>query len=216
MSTSSATVEAGRSQPGGRDGSPIRIVPSHKRVRTMFHGRTLADSLSPLLVLEQDHMPVYYFPRADVRMDLLTRTDHRTHCPLKGDASYWSIHAGARTAGNAVWSYEAPFAEVSQLAGAIAFYWDKVDHWFEEDEEIFGHPRDPYHRIDVRASSREVRVELAGEASHSRGARCSCSKPVWPRGTTFPARMCRRNGSSPRARAPRVRTRVMRRIGLCR
>ena len=163
MSSSSATVEKRRSQPGRRNEAPIRIVPSPKRVRTMFHGRTLADSLSPLLVLEQGHLPVYYFPPADLRMDLLTRTDLRTHCPLKGDASYWSIHSAERTAENAAWSYEDPFAEVAQLAGAIAFYWDKVDHWFEEDEEIFGHPRDPYHRIDVRASSREVRVELAGE-----------------------------------------------------
>src|SRR6266571_22228 len=90
-------------------------------------------------------------------------TNHRTRCPYKGEASYWNLRVGSRTVENAVWSYEDPIEEVRPIAQALAFYWAKVDHWFEEDEEIFGHPRDPYHRVDVRQSSREVRVEFAGE-----------------------------------------------------
>jgi uncharacterized protein (DUF427 family) len=142
---------------------------SPKRVRAVFDGRTVADSLRAGLVLETGHMPVYYFPREDVRMDLLERSDHRSHCPHKGDASYWTLKAGGRGAQNAAWSYEEPFAEMASIKGRIAFYWDKVDHWFEEDEEIFGHARDPHHRVDVRPSTRRVRVIVAGETVASTG-----------------------------------------------
>jgi uncharacterized protein (DUF427 family) len=141
----------------------IVIEASPKRIRVMFNGNTIADSLAALLVLEQGHMPVYYLPRADVRMDLLAPGDRHTHCPWKGDASYWSLMVGAQRCENAAWSYERPLESVRGIASAIAFQWDSVDHWFEEDEEIFGHPRDPHHRVDVRPSSREVRVEFAGE-----------------------------------------------------
>jgi uncharacterized protein (DUF427 family) len=129
----------------------------------MFNGKTVADSLCTSLMLETGHMPVYYFPREDVRMDILERSNRHTHCPHKGDASYWTLKLGGRSAENAAWSYEEPFSQMSAIKGQIAFYWDKVDHWFEEDEEIFGHPRDPYHRVDIRPSSREVRVVVGGE-----------------------------------------------------
>jgi uncharacterized protein (DUF427 family) len=114
-------------------------------------------------VFETGHHPVYYFPRDDVRTDLMEPTNHRTHCPYKGDASYWSLRVGNRAVENAVWSYEQPLSGMERIKGLLAFYWDKVEHWFEEDEEVFGHARDPYHRIDVRPSSREVRVIFAGE-----------------------------------------------------
>jgi len=141
----------------------IAIEPSTKRVRVMVGGETVADSLAALLLLETDHGPVYYFPRSDVRMDLLQATDHHSHCPYKGDASYWSIEAGGRQIENAVWSYLRPLPAAEPIEDHLAFYWGKVDNWFEEDEEIFGNPRDPHHRIDVRASSREVSVRFAGE-----------------------------------------------------
>ncbi len=72
----------------------ITIEPSSKRVRVIFNGKTIADSLCAALLLEGGHMPVYYFPREDVRMDLLARTARRTHCPYKGDASYWTLQVG--------------------------------------------------------------------------------------------------------------------------
>jgi uncharacterized protein (DUF427 family) len=83
--------------------------------------------------------------------------------PHKGEASYWSIDTAGQRAENAVWSYEHPKEVAAPVARLLAFDWDKVDHWFEEDEEIFGHPRDPHHRVDVRASTREVRVLFANE-----------------------------------------------------
>jgi len=83
--------------------------------------------------------------------------------PIKGDASYWTLRAGNRAVENAVWSYEQPNAIGAPIKGLLAFDWNKVDHWFEEDEEIFGHARDPHHRLGVRPSTREVRVVVAGE-----------------------------------------------------
>jgi len=147
----------------------ISLVPTQKRVRVMAGAATVADSASTLLLLETGHRPVYYFPRDDVHMGLLAPTNHRTTCPYKGDASYFSLKVDGRTVDNAVWSYEQPIAGMEPIAERLAFYWDRVEHWLEEDEEIFGHPRDPFHRVDVRPSSREVRVLFAGETvAHTR------------------------------------------------
>ncbi len=156
-------ADEARREREGKAGHRITVEASPKRVRVMFNGKTVADTLAAGLMRESGHMPVYYFPPSDVRMDLLERTNHRSHCPYKGDASYWTLRVGGRSAENALWSYEDPLPDMAVIKGQIAFYWDKVDHWFEEDEEIFGHARDPYHRVDVRPSSREVRVTLAGE-----------------------------------------------------
>jgi uncharacterized protein (DUF427 family) len=141
----------------------VLLEPSPRRVRVAFNGETIADSTDAHLLFETRHLPVYYFPRRDVRMDLLAPTEHHTFCPYKGTASYWTINVGDQTAENAVWGYPDPIDEVAALADFVAFYWDRVDHWYEEDEEIFVHPRDPYKRVDVVASSRPVRVILGGE-----------------------------------------------------
>jgi uncharacterized protein (DUF427 family) len=106
---------------------------------------------------------VYYFPIEDVRMDLTSPTDKHTRCPLKGRASYWTISAGGKTSQDAAWAYLKPIRAASALRGFVAFYWDKVDAWFEEDDEVFEHPRDPYHRVDVLNSSRQVRVVVERE-----------------------------------------------------
>jgi uncharacterized protein (DUF427 family) len=141
----------------------ITFEPSPKRVRVAIDNTVIADTVHARLLRESGHMPVYYFPREDVRMDLLSRTDHATHCPFKGDAFYWNVMADGHTRDNAVWSYERPYDEMAPIAGYLAFYWDAMDHRWEEDEEVFGHPRDPYHRIDVRPSSRRVEVVLNGK-----------------------------------------------------
>jgi uncharacterized protein (DUF427 family) len=141
----------------------ITFEPSPKRVRVGVGETVIADTIQARLLRETGHMPVYYIPRQDVRMGLLSRTDHTTHCPFKGEASYWSVAADGRVRKNLVWSYERPYDEMPQIAGYLAFDWDAVDHRWEEDEEVFGHPRDPYHRIDVRPSSRRVEVVLGGE-----------------------------------------------------
>ncbi len=144
-------------------GYMVDLIASPRRVRVMVDGEAIADSTRMMLMRETRHLPVYYFPLDDVRLDLMRRTDHATHCPFKGDASYWTLALGDREVENIMWSYETPYDEKPELAGHGAFYWDRVDRWYEEDEEIFVHPRDPHKRIDTVPSSRPVRVVLGGE-----------------------------------------------------
>ncbi len=141
----------------------IRFEPSARRIRVAFNGIVIADTIRAMLMLETRHRPVYYLPLADIRPDVIERTDHHTHCPFKGDAAYWTVTVGDRRAENAMWAYPDPFREAPDLCGYAAFYWDRMGAWFEEDEEIFGHPRDPYHRVDAIASRRQVDVVVAGE-----------------------------------------------------
>jgi uncharacterized protein (DUF427 family) len=106
---------------------PIAIQPSLDRIAVAFGGQTVADSASALTLREASYPPVQYIPKSDVRMALLTPTSHKTHCPYKGDASYFSITVGDRTAENAVWCYEQPYPAVAEIAGHLAFYPDRVD-----------------------------------------------------------------------------------------
>ena len=106
---------------------PITIAPNQGRVRVMFGGETIADTVRALTLEETGYPSVQYIPRDDVKMALLKRTDHASHCPYKGDASYFSISAGGRTADNAGWSYETPFPAVKEIAGYVAFYPARVD-----------------------------------------------------------------------------------------
>lgn len=106
---------------------PITIEPNLKRVVVRFGGRTIADSKRALSLKEASYPAVQYVPRADVDMSVLQRTEHRSHCPYKGDASYYSISAGGQDAPNAVWTYEAAFDAVKQIEGHLAFYPTRVD-----------------------------------------------------------------------------------------
>ena len=134
-----------------------------QRVRVVFAGETIFDTTAAKLLHESNLLPVYYLPLADARQDLLTPTDHTTHCPFKGDAGYWDIRVGDRVAEQAVWSYPEPVEGMEVLAGHAAFYLDAVDAVYEEDDEVVGHPRDPFHRVDIHPSSRHVRVTVDGK-----------------------------------------------------
>jgi uncharacterized protein (DUF427 family) len=144
-------------------GSLLFWDPVPHRVRAVFAGETVVDSTNVKMLHETGHLPVYYFPEEDLRAALLEPSEHMTRCPYKGQASYRSIRVGDRVAENALWSYPEPIDSAPFLAGHAALYWDAVDEWFVEDEQVFGHPRDPYSRIDVYPTSRRVRVLLDGE-----------------------------------------------------
>jgi uncharacterized protein (DUF427 family) len=148
--------------PSDRSRHRIHIERSPKRVRCEFAGVVVADSLMPLLVLESTYLPVYYFPFTDIRTDCLVESTHRTVCPHKGEARYWHLQVGDRRVENALWAYLNPVDGARELAGHAAFYWDKIDRWLEEDEEVIRHPRDPYHRVDVVRSARLVEAVLEG------------------------------------------------------
>jgi uncharacterized protein (DUF427 family) len=141
----------------------VHVEPSPRRVRVKFNDEVIADSRRVLLLRETGHLPVYYFPPEDVRQDLLEPTELHTRCPYKGEASYWTIRVGDREAKDAMWGYLDPLPGREDIRGYRAFYWNRVDAWYEEDEEVFKHPRDPYHRVDVLQSSRHVKVEIGGQ-----------------------------------------------------
>lgn len=144
-------------------GSVLLWWPVPQRIRALVAGETLVDTLDAKLLHETGHLPLYYLPEDDVRFDLLEPSEKRTHCPHKGDASYWSIHVGDRTEPDAVWAYREPIEPAAFLRGHVALYWNRVDEWFAEDDQLFGHPRDPFHRIDVHPTTRRVRVLVGGE-----------------------------------------------------
>ena len=101
---------------------PITITPNGRRVRVAFAGRVVADTTRALTLKEAGYKPVFYIPRADADMSLLTRTSHSSHCPYKGDASYFTIVADGRAAENAVWSYEHPFPAMAEIKEYLAFF----------------------------------------------------------------------------------------------
>jgi len=105
---------------------PIAITRNPKRVRVMSGNVVIADTTNALTLKEASYPAVQYVPRADANMALLTRTDRTTHCPYKGDASYFSINADGRTLENSIWTYETPFPAMTEIAGHLAFYPDKV------------------------------------------------------------------------------------------
>ncbi|MDP9810242.1 uncharacterized protein (DUF427 family) [Rhizobium tibeticum] len=106
---------------------PITVRPNPARVVVKLGGQVIADSRNALTLKEASYPAVQYIPRADVNMALLTRSDHHTYCPYKGEASYFNIVSGGDTAGNAIWTYEDPYAAVSEIKEHLAFYPDRVD-----------------------------------------------------------------------------------------
>ena len=108
------------------------VEPSSKHVRIVFNGETIADSVRTVIMRETRLAPVIYVPREDVRMGLLHQTDLHTNCPFKGNATYWTVKVGGRAADNAAWSYEDPFEEAASIKEYLAFYWQKMDAWYED------------------------------------------------------------------------------------
>lgn len=120
---------SGNSGPGYKQSPEHRIALTRdaQRVRVVAAGQTIAESSEAITLRKATYPPVYYFPRSDVLMDALVRTGHRTYCPYKGEASYYSISASGKTIENAVWSYEHPYDEVMEIREYLAFYPRKVD-----------------------------------------------------------------------------------------
>jgi uncharacterized protein (DUF427 family) len=112
---------------------PITIAANPKRVVVRFAGRVVASSHKALSLREASYPVVQYIPRADVDMALLKRTDHSTHCPFKGDASYFSLSVEGRDEANVIWSYEQPYEAVAAIKDHLAFYPNRVDAIEEVD-----------------------------------------------------------------------------------
>ncbi|SEH00108.1 Uncharacterized conserved protein, DUF427 family [Nonomuraea solani] len=138
----------------------VRVERTAKRVRTYLGGRVVADTTAALLVWEVPYYPTYYFPLSDVDEAALKATGVTKHSPSRGDAVVYTVTSGTAEADGAALAY--PESPLEQIRGHVRFEWDAMDAWFEEDEEIFFHPRDPYTRVDILASSRHVRIEVDG------------------------------------------------------
>ncbi len=138
----------------------VRMETSGKRVRAYLGGELVADTVKPLLVWEKPYYPVYYFPADDVRGDLLTATGETQRSPSRGDATLYTVATAAKKAEGA--AYRHLDSPVEELRDHVAFTWSAMDAWFEEDEEVYVHARDPYTRVDILPSSRHIEVVIDG------------------------------------------------------
>jgi len=138
----------------------VRTEPAAKRVRAFVGGTPVFDTTQPTLVWEGPRIPVYYIPAEDVAPEVLVPSDHTERSPSRGQARFWSVRVEDRLEENAARQY--PDSPIEGLRGLIRFEWDAMDAWFEEDEEVFTHARDPHHRVDILRSSRHVEVILNG------------------------------------------------------
>jgi uncharacterized protein (DUF427 family) len=137
----------------------VRTEVSAKRVRTYLAGELVADSRQPVLVWEFPSYPTYYFPIKDVRAELVP-TGRVENSPSRGDAHIFDVKVGQEVAPAAARRF--PDSPMEQLRDLVRIEWNSMSEWFEEDEPVYTHARDPYTRVDILASSRHVRVEVDG------------------------------------------------------
>jgi uncharacterized protein (DUF427 family) len=137
----------------------VRTETGHKRVRAYLGGELVADTRQPLLVWEWPYFPTYYIPLADVRAKL-EPTGDTEHSPSRGEAQIYHVSVPGTTAERAARRF--PDSPLEDLREAVRLDWDAMTEWFEEDEPVYTHPRDPYSRVDILASSRHVRIEVEG------------------------------------------------------
>jgi len=137
----------------------IKIEQGPKRVRAYLAGELVADTKSPFLVWEWPYYPTYYFPVGDVRADLVPagRTEHS---PSRGEAEIYHVKVAGADASGAALRY--PDSPIGTLRDLVRLDWNSMTEWFEEDEIVYTHPRDPYSRVDILASSRRIQVEIDG------------------------------------------------------
>ena len=141
-------------------GTRVRIEPGQKRVRTYYGGALVADSSAVRLVWDKPYYPTYYFPTSDVRMELLVANGDTTRSPSRGDGHLFNVSVNGSVAASAARTHRD--SPVDELRDLVAFDWASMDSWFEEDEQVYVHARDPFTRIDVLASSRPVKIEIDG------------------------------------------------------
>ncbi len=137
----------------------VRVERGPKRVRVYLNGELVADTRTPFLVWEHPYYPTYYLPASDVRATLIA-ADETDHSPSRGDGEVLHVKVATATAERAALRY--PDSPLESLRELVRIDWNAMSEWLEEDEPVYTHPRDPYKRIDILASSRHVRVEIDG------------------------------------------------------
>ena len=137
----------------------VRVEQGAKRVRAYLDGQLVADTRRPFLVWEWPYFPTYYIPASDVHADLVS-TGKTEHSPSRGDGEVYDLKVGSATAEAAALIY--PDSHLEALRSLVRLNWNSMSEWLEEDEPVYTHPRDPYTRVDILASSQHVRIELDG------------------------------------------------------
>jgi uncharacterized protein (DUF427 family) len=166
MTTTSETARtsslpaAGSAKPSAANGrGNVHAEQANKRVRALLGGHLVVDTIHPVLVWEGPHYPVYYVPAADIRATL-TPNGKTVRSPSRGDAIRHDVTVGDRTAPDAAGTF--PDSPIEAFRDLVRLDWDAMDTWLEEDDIVYGHARNPYHRVDILASSRHVKVEIGG------------------------------------------------------
>jgi uncharacterized protein (DUF427 family) len=144
---------------------PERLLyaePLRRRMRVRLGGEWIVDSEDVVLLFEPGKYPVAYFRESDIARDVLKRMEHKTQHADLGQTEWFSAHTAEREVPRAAWKHVALPAHAEMLEGRVAFAWRAMDAFYEEDERILGHAADPYHRIDIRETSREFVVRYEG------------------------------------------------------
>ena len=170
MSLTLGTGPFARPAEGHLNGDIWSVLPAHavyvhpepRRIRGTLEGTTVLTTDKAVMLHETGMLPVWYVPVDAFAIGVLARTDTETHCPFKGDASYYDLHVGGTLVKDAVWFYANPLPGAAAVAGLCSVRMDALDEWFEEGQQVHGHPTDPFHRVDLRRSSRHV-VVRAGD-----------------------------------------------------
>jgi uncharacterized protein (DUF427 family) len=139
----------------------VKVERGAKRIRGYLDGTLVVDSIRPLLVWEHPNYPAWYLPVEDVTADLLEPNERVDRSPARGPAHRFDLVVGDHRVPDAAWHH--PDSPIDELHGHVRFEWGALDAWFEEDEQVYVHPRDPYKRVDVLRSSRHVVIRIDGQ-----------------------------------------------------
>lgn len=151
---------------------PITLEPARRRWRAYFNHHVIADTDDALILHEAELPAVVYFPRKDVAMEYMGRTERHTHCPYKGDASYYTLTMGGEVAENVAWSYEQPAEAVEPIDSRIAFYTDRVEVYEVDDARV-----NPRHK--AREEAPMDRAEVARIIQHTDAGDGASQREHW-------------------------------------
>jgi uncharacterized protein (DUF427 family) len=167
---------------------PITIEPAARRWRAFFAGHVIADSADALILKEAHYPPRVYFPRADVSMEYMSRTDRGTHCPYKGDAAYYTVLMDGQFAENAVWTYEHPFPAMDPIAERLSFYPDKIEVYEVDEATVNPHREAAPDRTPDRAAEGEEDFAITVDevVQHTDSGSGAPQKAHWPANVSEP------------------------------
>jgi uncharacterized protein (DUF427 family) len=162
---------------------PITLTPAPQRWRAKYAGHVIADSDAAIVLQEADYPAVVYFPKADVSMEYMSRTPRSTHCPYKGDASYFTVSMDGHFAENAVWSYELPYPAMEPIAERLAFYTDKIEVYAVTEAELAAHHREG----QAAGADEDFAITVDDVVQHTDSGSGNSQKQHWPANVSTPA-----------------------------